>query len=67
MTEYVLSQAERGLLVELEANALRAARESFVPFTLQTQGVLALIYRQQNLVGNWKLTDDKTRLVKQEA
>jgi hypothetical protein len=64
--EYVLSEIERRLLCEIETEAQRAAASATAPFRAQSDGALTLIFRQQGLTGAWKLSDDKTRLVKQE-
>jgi len=70
-TAYVLSDIEREFIQKLEADgqqaasqaAQRAAQETLAPFNARSEGVLMLIYRQQGLSGNWKLSEDKTRLV----
>lgn len=67
MTEYTLSEAERATLQELAAQAQKAAEQAATPFNMQMQGALALIYRQQGLKDQWKLTEDKTKLVKAEG
>jgi hypothetical protein len=64
-TEYKLSDVERTLLADIEQAAQQAAQQAVAPFNAQSQAVLSLVYRQQALVGNWKLSDDKTALVKQ--
>ena len=65
--KYTLTDTERKLLLSLEAQAQQAAQATVAPFNAQSQGILTLIGLQQGLVGNWKLSDDKTTLLKQEA
>lgn len=67
MTEYKLSDVERKLLLDLSGQAQQAAAAAIAPFNAQSQGVLTLIALQQGLAGNWKLSDDKSTLVKQDA
>lgn len=65
--EYLLSDPERAMLLELIAQAQRAAEQAAAPFNMQLQGAIGLIYRQQGLKDQWQLTDDKTKLVKVEG
>lgn len=67
MIEYELSTAEQTLLLELQAAAQRAAQEAVAPYDQQVRGILALVYRQQGLVGDYRLSEDRTRLVKVEG
>jgi len=64
-TEYKLSEVERKVLLEIQAEAQRAVEQAIVPFNSQSQGVLILITKQQGLTGTWKLSEDKTTLTKQ--
>jgi hypothetical protein len=67
VNEYTLSDVERKLLLDLNSEAQRASAAAIAPFNAQSQGVLTLIALQQGLAGSWKLSDDKTTLVKQEG
>lgn len=67
MTEYKLTDIEQKLLLDLNTQAQRASAAAIAPFNAQSQGVLTLIVLQQGLTGNWKLSDDKATLVKQDT
>ena len=59
---YVFSEPERKLLGELDA----AADAALQPLNLQRQAILALIFRQQGLAGNYRISEDRTKLIKAE-
>ena len=67
MTEYKLTETERKLLLDLNSQAQQAADAAIAPFNKMSEGILTLIALQQGLAGNWKLSDDKSTLTKQES
>lgn len=66
-TECALTTEERTLLLELQAAAEKAAQEAIAPYDLQARGAITMIFRQRGLAGNWKLSDDKTKLLRVEG
>jgi hypothetical protein len=57
--EYELTDSERGLLLQLD--------KAISDLLQQRHGAMMLIAKQQNLEGNWSMSEDRRKFVRQEV
>lgn len=61
-TEYLLTDREKEYVLALQHQIDHVT----APLVSAMRGALELIVRQQALPGNWSLSEDKTKLIRQE-